>query len=144
MEIFIKIISYPIALVYMLIRWFLGPFITKPSVNLTFSSDPYFVGSYQKIKVRLHKLTMDDLRFRIQEGAPGGYVSECRDAEYDSQNPDIMLCFGYQPGTYHLTVHKRSDNSLLKTVEFSIDTKWTDEKRGPGISFTGISENIIA
>jgi len=100
------------------------------------------VGAYAKIKVQTGMYAFDDLDFVIPEGAPGGYVSYCRDIEFDITRPDIMVCFGYQPGTYHLEVRKKSDGSVIRTFEFSIDTKWADEKIGPGLSFTGISENI--
>src|SRR5690348_17982729 len=55
-----------------------------PSVNLDLLSDPYFVGAYQKIKVTVHGISFDDLDFIITEGAPGGYVSPCRDVEFDA------------------------------------------------------------
>lgn len=114
----------------------------RPRVELNFSSDPYFVGSYKKIKVSTRNVAFDDLDFRIVEGAPGGYVSRCRDAEFNSSSPDVMVCFGYRPGSYQLEVRRISDGTVLNIFPFSIDTKWADEKHGPGLSFTGISENI--
>lgn len=127
---------------YSIIRWIIDLIFPRPRVRLDFSSEPYFVGSYAKIKVKTRNIDFDDLDFNIVEGAPGGYISYCRDAHFDINNPDIMVCFGYLPGNYHLEVRKRSDGSLLNTFYFSVGLKWTDEKVGPGLSFTGISENI--
>jgi len=110
-----------------------------PSVNLDLLSDPYFVGAYQKIKVTVHGISFDDLDFIITEGAPGGYVSPCRDVEFDAANPDFMLCFGYKPGTYHIEVRKKSNGSLIRTFEYKLDTIWTDDMRGPSVSFHGIN-----
>ena len=138
----IRIITYPFVWIYRLIKWIIGIFIPIPKVKLNFSSDPYFVGSYAKIRVETGGHTFDDLDFSIVEGAPGGYISYCRDSEFDPSHPDIMICFGYMPGTYHLEVRKKSTAAVLQTFAYSIDTKWADEKKGPGLSFTGISENI--
>lgn len=137
-----KIIRFPFELIYRIIRELLDLLFPQPRVVLHLSSEPYFVGSYAKIKAETRKIGFDELDFRIVEGAPGGYVSACRDRGYDSNRPDIMLCFGYRPGNYHLEVRKKADGSVLKTFEFTVALQWPDEKRGPSLSFTGISENI--
>lgn len=137
-----KIIAYPFVLIYKLILWIIGILVPIRTVKIDFLTDPYFVGSYAKIPVRSVGYVFDDLAFIITEGAPGGYVSSCRDADFDPAKPDIMVCFGYQPGNYHLDVRKKATGTLIRTFEFSIDTKWADEKKGPALSFTGISENI--
>ncbi len=142
MKTFFRIISYPFVLIHKLFIWIIGIFTPILRVKLHISSEPYFVGSYAKIRVETGGNDFDDLDFNIVEGAPGGYISLCRDSEFDSTKPDIMLCLGYQPGTYHLEVRKKSTGTVLETFSFSIDTKWADEKTGPGLSFTGISENI--
>jgi len=134
---FIAAITYPFVLVY---RWIVGiVWRLFPSVELDLSSRPYFVGAYEEIKVRTQGIGLDDLEFVITEGAPGGYVSPCRDAEFDPANPSIMLCFGYKPGVYHIEAHKKSDGSLLRTFEFKLDTVWTDSINGPPSSFHGIN-----
>ena len=112
----------------------------QPKVSLEFSLDPYFVGSYAKIKVRTLRIPFDDLDFVITEGAPGGYISPCRDAEFDPANPDIMFCFGYKSGTYHVEVRRKSTDTLLDTFSYKIDALWKDNKIGPSYSFHGISE----
>lgn len=129
-------------LIYKIIRRIIDFFNPHPTVAMDLSSKPYFVGSYAKIKVKNRKISFDDLDFSIVEGAPGGYISYCRDADFDINNPDIMICFGYLPGDYHLEVRKQSDGSLLNTFDFSVGLEWVDEEKGPGLSFTGISENI--
>ncbi|MBL8007657.1 MAG: hypothetical protein JNJ56_09005 [Ignavibacteria bacterium] len=142
MKAIIRFIILPFVLIYRIISWIIGLFHSQPKVTLDLSSDPYFVGSYAKIKVKLRNINFDELDFSIVEGSPGGYISFCRDVEFDINHPDIMICFGYQPGNYHIDVRKKTDGSLLNTFDFSVGLKWEDEKRGPGLSFTGISENI--
>ncbi|MFA6703092.1 MAG: CARDB domain-containing protein [Dysgonamonadaceae bacterium] len=138
----IKIITYPFVLIYKLILWIIGLFFPIRNVKINFLPDPYFVGSYAKFPVKTVGYVFDDLEFIITEGASGGYISYCRDADFDPAKPDIMICFGYQPGNYHLEVRKKATGTLIRTFDFSIDTKWADEKKGPGLSFTGISENL--
>lgn len=138
----IKIITYPFVLIYKLILWIIGLFFPIHNVKINFHPDPYFVGSYAKFPVKTVGYVFDDLEFIITEGASGGYISYCRDADFDPAKPDIMICFGYQPGNYHLEVRKKATGTLIRTFDFSIDTKWADEKKGPGLSFTGISENL--
>ena len=137
-----KLLTFPSASVYKAIRRVINLYIPQPRVTLDISPSPYFVGSYAKIKVKVSRIGFDELDFIIKEGAPGGYVSYCRDAEFDSNSPDIMICFGYRPGDYHLEVRKKSDGSLMNTFNFSVGLEWGDDKQGPGLSFTGICENI--
>ena len=96
MKTIFKIITFPFVLIYNIIRWIIFVFIPQPRVKLDLSSDPYFVGSYAKIKVETRNISFDELDFNIVEGAAGGYISYCRDAEFDINHPDIMVCFGYQ------------------------------------------------
>ena len=77
--------------------------------------------------------------FLITEGAPGGYISPCRDAEFDPAHPEIMICFGYSPGEYHVQAIKRSNSSVLNTFTYKLDTRWNDKKNGPSFSFYGIN-----
>lgn len=134
---FIAAITHPIVLVQ---KWIVGiVWGLFPSVELDLSSHPYFVGAYDEIKVRTRGIGLDDLKFVISEGAPGGYVSPCRDAEFDPANPSIMLCLGYEPGVYHIEARKKSDGSLLGTFEFKLDTVWTDNINRPSSSFHGIN-----
>lgn len=142
MNTILKIIFYPFALLLKLIRRFLDLLFPAPRVSLGLSAEPYFVGSYEKIRVHPRNIAFDDLDFNVVEGAPGGYISYCRDIDFNVDAPDIMLCLGYQPGDYHLEVRKRSDGTLLNTFEFSVSTVWANEKKGPGVSFTGIAENL--
>lgn len=142
MKRFFRVIIYPLTLLYRVLIRILRIFFPFESVRIVLPTDPYFVGSYAKIPVKTFGIAFEDLNFTITEGAPGGYVSLCRDAEFNPANPDIMICFGYQPGLYHLEVRKKSTNALIKSIEFSVDTKWSDDKKGPGLSFTGISENL--
>ena len=123
-----------------IVRWILDFFRSFfVSVDLRLSHEPYFVGAYAKIRVITKGIGFDDLYFVLTEGAPGGYISPCRDADFDPANPDIMLCFGYRPGTYHIEVRKKSDDSLMKTFEYQLDTIWKEEKVGPSLSFHGIN-----
>jgi M6 family metalloprotease-like protein len=140
MKQFLKVIIYPFVLLYKWIISIIWHF--SPKVNLRFSSDPYFVGSYAKIKIETRGIAFDDLDFVIAEGAPGGYISLCRDADFNPTHPDIMFCFGYRPGIYHLEVKRKSSGSVMDTFTYNLDTKWTDKNNGPSLSFTGISENL--
>ena len=125
---------------YDLVRLILG--IPRVSVQVNLSSAPYFVGAYEKIAVRVTGIGFDDVEFTIVEGAPGGYISKCRDAEFNPAQPDIMVCFGFKPGTYHIEARKKSDNSLLDTFEYKLDTEWKDNRLGPSSSFHGVNSGF--
>jgi hypothetical protein len=112
------------------------------SVKLDLASEPYFVGAYAKIKVKVSGIAFDDLSFSIVEGAPAGYISQSRDAEFNPAQPDIMVCFGFKPGAYHIEARKKADNSLLGTFEYKLDTEWKDNRLGPSSSFHGINSGF--
>ena len=127
-------------LVKTIFQWILDLFSESAlSVDLELSSEPYFVGAYDKIGVTSKGISFDELEFVLAEGAPGGYISPCRDAEFDPAHPDIMLCLGYRPGTYHIEARKKADHSLVKTFEYKLDTIWKDDRWGPPLSFHGIN-----
>jgi M6 family metalloprotease-like protein len=109
------------------------------SVKLNLSHEPYFIGTYSKIKVNAKGINFDDLDFVITEGAPGGYISVSRDVEFDPANPDIMICFGFKPGTYHIEVRKKIDGLVLATFEYKLDALWRDSVLGPSLSFHGVN-----
>lgn len=115
--------------------------LRRKRVSLVMEST-YFVGSYSKIFLKLNGFTIDDLEFRLPDGGKAGVISLCRDSEYDPSKPNIMLCVGYEPGTYMLQVIDRASNILLTEEKFIVTTDWADKKVGPSLSFTGISENL--
>lgn len=112
------------------------------SVKLELSPKPYFVGGYEKIKVKTSGISFDEVDFTVVEGAPGGYISKSRDSEFNPGHPDIMVCFGFKPGTYHIEARKKVDNSLLGTFEYKLDTEWTDNLLGPPSSFHGVNSGF--
>lgn len=125
-----------------LIRAILG--IPKVAVKLDLSLAPYFVGAYAKIAANVTGMAFDDVEFTIAEGAPGGYISKSRDAEFNPARPDVMACFGYQPGAYHIEARRKSDNLLLDTFAYQLDTVWTDDRLGPSSSFHGVNSGYAA
>jgi len=114
----------------------------RASVKLDISPKPYFVGGYEKIKAKVTGISFDEVEFAVVEGAPGGYISESRDIEFNLPQPDIMVCFGFKPGTYHIEARKRVDNSLLDTFEYKLDTEWNDNLLGPSSSFHGVNNGF--
>ena len=119
------------------------PFLLRKRVSLVMN-DTFFVGAYTKIFLKLRGLTIDDLEFRIPDGPKAGVVSMCRDADFDPANPDVMLCIGYEPGTYQFQVVERSSNVVMAEKKFVVTTDWADDKNGPSLSFTGISESFTS
>jgi M6 family metalloprotease-like protein len=122
-----------------LLKLFGGP-ATK--VELELSTRPYFVGAYAKIKVKTTGINFSELNFVVKEGAPGGYISMSRDVEFDPTHPDIMVCFGYEPGKYHIEARKKSDNSVAGTIEYHLGTDWNDNRLGPSSSFHGVNSGF--
>ena len=121
-----------------------GARVRRPrvSVKLDLSSEPYFVGGYEKIKVKTTGIDFNDLNFVIAEGAPGGYISKSQDSEFDPVQPDIMVCFGFKPGTYHIEARRKTNNSLLSIFEYKLDTVWKDNRLGPSSSFHGVNSGF--
>ena len=103
-----------------------------------------FVGAYTKAYLSLSGVAVDELTFRIPAGAKGGIISTCRDAEFDPERPDIMVCAGYKPGKYELEVVHRSEDTVLKAHPFVVSTRWADTKLGPGISFVGVADEFTS
>jgi M6 family metalloprotease-like protein len=136
-----KFFSAILKALFSLLAWIFGK---KPivAVKLDLSTEPYFVGAYAKIKVKATGIGFNDLDFGIAEGPPGGYISMSQDAEFDSAHPEIMVCFGFKPGTYHIEVRKKADSSVLGTFEFKLDTQWKDNLLGPSSSFHGINSGF--
>ncbi|MBC3785675.1 CARDB domain-containing protein [Spirosoma utsteinense] len=121
----------------------LPPFLLRKRVSLKLDTT-FFVGAYTKVFLKLRGLTLDDLEFRIPDGPKAGVVSFCRDADFDPENPDVMLCIGYEPGTYLFQVVDTSTNIVMAEQKFTVTTDWSDEQAGPSLSFTGISESFVS
>lgn len=119
------------------------PFLFRKRVSLSMG-DSFFVGAYTKVFLKLRGLTLDDLEFRLPDGPKAGVVSFCRDAEFNPANPDVMLCIGYEPGEYLFQVVERSSNVVMAEKKFVVTTDWADDKNGPSLSFTGISEEYTS
>ncbi|QJW91227.1 hypothetical protein HNV11_18530 [Spirosoma taeanense] len=121
----------------------LPPILFRKRVTLDMG-DTFFVGAYTKVFLKLRGLTMDDLEFRVPDGPKAGVVSLCRDADYDPTRPDVMLCIGYEPGTYVFQVIERSTNIIMAEQKFRVTTDWPDQKAGPSLSFAGISQEYVS
>ncbi len=119
------------------------PLLYRKSVSIKMDSE-LFVGSYTKIFLTLRRIRLDQLEFRIPDGPKAGVISLCRDAEFDPENPDVMLCVGFKPGTYQFQVVERTTNIVVAHKSFTVSTNWTDQDTGPGISFTGICESYTS
>jgi M6 family metalloprotease-like protein len=102
-----------------------------------------FIGSYVKVRVVIDpasQLTINNLDFKIPEGPKGGIVSLSRDADFNPDEPDIMLCAGYEPGTYILQALKKGTDTVVAEQEFLITDLWQNDQAGPSQWFTGINE----
>jgi hypothetical protein len=102
----------------------------------------FFVGSYTKAFLELTNVTMEELTFRIPAGAKAGIVSPSRDADYDPQRPDVMICIGFEPGGYGFEVVNSSTNIVLASYRFTVSTHWNDPAHGPGLSFVGVMNEL--
>jgi M6 family metalloprotease-like protein len=101
---------------------------------------PLFVGAYYRVGVVLppkSKLKFDDLVFSVPAGAKGGIISPSRDALFNPQKPQVMLCIGYAPGTYILEARVASTNKLVAEAKFKVNALWRKEESGPPRWFTG-------
>jgi M6 family metalloprotease-like protein len=109
-----------------------------PKVTVFQPIEDIMVGSYLILPVNLTMLTMDELGFRIPDGSKAGQISVSKENHPTSPTGNyIMLLAGYSPGTYQLEVYKKSDNSILTTINFTTTTKWAIEKHGPSIHLEG-------
>jgi M6 family metalloprotease-like protein len=100
-----------------------------------------FVGSYHRIPVRIASgagFTFDDLTFVVPDGAKAGLVSMSRDSGFQPGRPHVMLCVGYEPGTYVLEAQLTATNQVVGKAKFAVDSLWPDEDAGPSRWFTGI------
>jgi M6 family metalloprotease-like protein len=82
-------------------------------------------------------LTFDDLTFVVQDGAKAAIVSPSRDRTFDEKKPHVMLCIGWEPGTYLLEARDPADNVVGK-AKFRVNSLWRREDLGPSKWFTGI------
>lgn len=119
----------------------------RPKVSLGVPRRPLFVGSYHRIPVRISKgagLTFDDLTFLTSDGAKAGIVSPSRDSLFNAERPHLMLCVGYEPGTYVLEARVAATNQVVAKSKFVVDALWQEEELGPTRWFTGIVGNYSA
>src|SRR5262245_21641300 len=84
----------------------------KLPVKFTLPRQPLFVGSYYRVNVST-SLNLAGLDFVVPEGPAGGLVSPSRDKFFQPERPHIMLCVGYEPGTYRLQAIKRSNGRVV-------------------------------
>lgn len=111
---------------------------THQRVSFGVPRRPLFVGSYNYIPVKVDGQTnFDDLTFVVPEGAQGGIVSPSREPFFNSKRPCIMLCAGYEPGSYLLQALDAATEEVVGEAEFAVDALWPDEDLGPSRWFTG-------
>jgi M6 family metalloprotease-like protein len=126
------------------------PRVTKPvlraqPVSFGLPRKPLFVGSYHRVPVKLpQSIAFDSLKFVIPDGAKAGIVSPSRDASFNPKRPHIMLCVGYEPGTYAIEARRATTNGLVGTGKFEVDALWLDEDAGPTKWFTGTPRSFSA
>ena len=110
----------------------------RPHVSIRVPTKPLFVGSYHYVPVELDGgIDLDELTFTIPDGAKGGIVSPSRDSDVDRERPRIMLCVGYEPGTYAIEARETATGRVVGEEKFSVDALWRDEDLGPSRWFTG-------
>ncbi|KAH0559308.1 hypothetical protein GP486_004181 [Trichoglossum hirsutum] len=103
----------------------------------------FFVGSYTKAYLNLKHISMGDLIFRIPAGPKAGVISMCRDKDYNPKNPDVMLCFGFIPGTYEFQVVDKDTDICLASHEFELLTHWRSDIQGPSSTFAGVLKRYL-
>jgi hypothetical protein len=120
--------------------------LNRNKVMVTFSvpQAALFVGSYHRLRVRLTGVTLEKVSFVVPDGAKGAIISPSRDAIFDPKRPHIMLCVGYEPGTFIVEARHISTNALLGQAKLTSDALWLDERAGPTKWFTGISQGYSA
>ena len=116
----------------------------KAAVVFSVSKANLFVGSYHRIRVKLTGVTFEKLRFEVLGGAKAAIVSPSRDASFKPKQPHVMLCVGYEPGTYVIEARLVTTNALLGQAKFVSDALWLDERAGPTKWFTGITQGYSA
>ena len=113
------------------------------SVALRTPRGPMFVGSYVKVPLRIDPasgLTLDDLEFEVDGGPPGGIVSLSRDEGFDPRRPSVLLCAGFEPGSYLLRALEKATGNVAGEAKFSVDSLWTRDDLGPSHWFAGSNE----
>jgi M6 family metalloprotease-like protein len=102
-----------------------------------------FLGSYVKVQVVIDPSSgrpLEDLVFIIPAGPQAGIISLSRDADFNPERPDIMLCVGYKPGRYVLQAISRQSSSVVAETQFFVTDIWEDDRIGPSEWISGISE----
>jgi M6 family metalloprotease-like protein len=112
----------------------------KAKVTFSISKAALFVGSYHRIPVRLNGVVIEDVNFVVPDGAKAAMISPSRDKTFNPKRPHIMLCVGYEPGTYIIEARHVTTNALLGQAKFTSDILWLDENAGPTKWFTGINQ----
>ena len=112
----------------------------KAKVTFSISKAALFVGSYHRIPVRLNGVVIEDVNFIVPDGAKAAMISPSRDTTFNPKRPHIMLCVGYEPGTYIIEARHVTTNALLGQAKFTSDALWLDENVGPTKWFTGINQ----
>src|SRR5688500_11422241 len=85
----------------------------KASVSFSIPRRALFVGSYHRLPVRTTGVTFDAVRFVVPQGARAAIVSPSRDATFNPKRPHILLCVGYEPGTYVIEARHATTDALL-------------------------------
>lgn len=116
----------------------------RASVTLAVPKRPLFVGSYHRIPVRLRGISWEKVKFVVPDGARAAIISPSVDATFDLKRPHLMLCVGYEPGTYTIEARHVTTDALLGAAKFSSDALWLDEDAGPTKWFTGITQGYAA
>jgi hypothetical protein len=76
------------------------PIQAKAGVTFSIPKAKLFVGSYHRIPIRFNGVVIEDVNFIIPDGAKAAVISPSRDMTFNPKRPHIMLCVGYEPGTY--------------------------------------------
>jgi hypothetical protein len=116
----------------------------KAKVAFSIPKTALFVGSYHRIPIRLDGVKLEDVRFVVPDGARGGLISPSMETLPKPARPHIMLCVGYEPGTYIIEARHATTNALLGQAKFVSDALWLDENAGPTKWFTGIIQGYSA
>ena len=114
------------------------------AVKFVLPKEDLFVGSYHRIALSLKGVSRDQVKFVIPDGAKAGIVSPSIDSTFNVEKPHVILCIGYQPGTYLLQAFDAATNVLLGETKFNSTSLWRDEDSGPTKWFTGINSGYAA
>ena len=102
--------------------------------------DTFYPGSYITALITVQGIAFDQLTFSIDDGNDAATISECKAADFDLKNLNIVVSFGWKLGKHHVVAVETATGKQIGAEPFTISTTYNDKQFGPPLSFTGIFE----